>query len=188
MVEEAALARMKSKKASGKIGADVSDLQLHSSAKNEASLAQSIHILNAGLTNDQFVELSGSMKTIEHENGASWTGTYGNMRTYNGAGPAQQRARNTNLTNTREVVEASVDADLQRGINASLASLQSMKPPPAVAAAAGTSFYSSSYDDSPSSRGRSLLHQGRAMNMPPPPPSLKYHSKNDAVEEGNSIV
>ena len=171
MVEEAALVRMKNKKASGKIGADVSDLQLHSSAKNEASLAQSIHILNAGLTNNQFVELSKSMNTIEHENGASWTGTYGNMRTYNGAGPAQQRARNTKLTNTCEVVEASasVDADLQRGINASL---QSMKPPPAVAAAAGTSFYSSSYDDGgrkmPSSRCRSLLHHGRAMNMPPP--------------------
>ncbi len=108
MSRSAALEDLESKRASGEISKDCTDEHLGAAATNEGYHAQAVYIAHHGLTVGQFNEFDQHMNAAQHPNGASWTEKYGNMQTYSGTQAAQQRARNTHLSDPSSLHDRAV--------------------------------------------------------------------------------
>ena len=81
--------------------------KIDSSEKEQAKYAEdmgyhasSLNLISKPLSTAAFNQLDKIVTNMEHCHGATHTEKYGDMRTYNGARAANQRASNTRLLNT----------------------------------------------------------------------------------------
>jgi hypothetical protein len=109
LAQKKALAMLESDRREGKIASRTSNEELDRRALNDAFHTQSSHLLQQGLTTNQFNHLERSIAALEHKNGAGWTEDYGNL----GSGKAAQRGRNTKLEKPRtlQTVENMVELE-----------------------------------------------------------------------------
>jgi len=89
------------KKQSGEIASAVPNEHLRTAALHEGFFGQATHLLSIGVNSDQLIEFEGAIREVEHQNGATWTATHGDMRCNSGGSSriGDQRGRNTGLNN-----------------------------------------------------------------------------------------